>query len=147
RWVLLLLGVAAYAPSLSAGFLYDDHLLIESNLALRSWPTWPQDFSSGVFHHLTASGTDFYRPLQTLSTRIEYSLWKLRPRPYHLTNLLLHLGNALLLYELLLALGCASLLATLTGSLFVTHPVIVEDLLMVSGRGELLGLFFTLACI
>jgi hypothetical protein len=147
RWVILLLGVAAYAPALSTGFLYDDHLLIENNSKLRSWTNLSQDFSSGVFQDTSSQGVEFYRPLQTLSTRIEYSLFRLHPLPYHLTNLLIHLGNTLLLYELFLLLGWGSWVALLASSLFVTHPVIVEDLLMVSGRGELMGFFFGLSSI
>jgi hypothetical protein len=143
RWAILLIGLAAYGPALRTGFLYDDHLLIETNPALRSWSgaTLRQDFTSGIFPH-TQSSVDFYRPVQTLSTRLEYTLWRLRPLPYHLTNLLLHLANALLLNELLLLLGAEALLAALAGGMFAAHPVIVEGLLMVSGRGELLGLFF-----
>jgi len=148
RAAILLLGLAAYAPALSTGFLYDDHILIESNPEIRSWSlsNVKHDFSTGIFND-SENGIGFYRPLQTLSTRIEYSLWKLNPLPYHLTNLLLHLGNALLLYELILMLGFEALTATLASCLFVTHPIIVEPLLMVSGRGEMLGFFFMLGCL
>jgi protein O-mannosyl-transferase len=142
---LLLLAFIAYGPALKTGFLYDDHILIEGNPSLRSWSpeTLRRDFSSGVFS--AKGGLDFYRPLQILSTRIEYTLFKLNPFPYHMTNLLLHAGSALLLYQLFLLLGFGGLAALLAGALFAVHPIIVEPMLMVSGRGEMLGLFFGLA--
>src|SRR5262245_44048012 len=101
--LLVLLGFLAYGPTLRVGFLYDDHILIESNPALRSWSpsVLKNDLSTGMFRHPRGQGTDFFRPLQTWSTRLEYSLFGLHPFPYHLTNWLFQVGNALLLYILL----------------------------------------------
>src|SRR4029077_5652232 len=64
---LALLAVIAYAPALRTGFLYDDHLLIESNPWIRTWSAKAlhHDFSSGIFN--TSEPIDFFRPLQTLS--------------------------------------------------------------------------------
>src|SRR5204862_7072498 len=139
----ILLGLAAYSPALPTGFIYDDHILIDSIPFIRSWSiaNLRHDFSSGVFDY-PGTHAGFFRPIQILSTRMEYSLWQLHPFPYHLTNLLLHLGNALLLYELLLAMGFMLWAALLASCLFVAHPIIVEDLLMVSGRGDMLVFFF-----
>jgi protein O-mannosyl-transferase len=146
RLILLFLTVVAYGPALKTGFLYDDHILIESNPSLRSWSsqTLLRDFSSGVFPK-SAKGPDFFRPLQIMTTRIEYSLFKLHPLPYHFTNLLLHGGCVLLLFQLFLLLGFSSLIALIASALFAAHPVIVEPMLMVSGRGEMLGFVFGLA--
>jgi tetratricopeptide (TPR) repeat protein len=143
--LLLCIGIAAWAPALPTGFLYDDHLLIESNPGLYAWSgeNLKRDFTSGVFS-AGPNKVPFYRPLQTLTTRLEFTLVQRHPLLYHVTNLALHLGNTLLLYELLLALGFTGLTALLASCLFVAHPIIVEPMLMVSGRGEQLGLFFTL---
>jgi hypothetical protein len=73
---IVLLGLAAYAPVLSTGFLYDDHLLIESNEALRDWSTVSRDFTQSIFGPNSPSG--LYRPLQSVMNRVEYSLWRLQ---------------------------------------------------------------------
>ena len=39
--------------------------------------------------------TFYYRPLQHLSYRLDYSLWGLYPDGYHTLNILLHIGNAI----------------------------------------------------
>ena len=145
RLAIVILGLAAYGPAILTPFLYDDHILIESNPAVHTLSiSGIQDtLTTGIFEHPRGEA-DFYRPLQVLSIQIEYALWHLNPLPYHVTNLIFHIGNALLVNELLIALGLDLLLAGLAASLFAVHPIIVEDLLMVSGRGELMGLFFML---
>ena len=55
------------------------------------------------------------------------------------------MGNAILLTELLLLLGFSSAAALATGSLFAVHPIIVSELLMVSGLPEIMCFFFSLA--
>src|SRR3989338_8816354 len=98
------LALTAYAPTLRMGFLWDDHVMIEANPALHqwSWQNLKHDFTTDVFDH---QGDPYYRPAQTLMNRLDYTLWGARPVGFHLTNLLFHLANALLIAELVLALG------------------------------------------
>ncbi len=144
RLMIALLAFTAYLPTLGTGFLWDDHVTVEANASLRTWSleNLKHDFSTDVFD---GQGDPYYRPLATLISRMDYSVWGLRPAGYHLTNLLFHLGNALLIAELILALGFPLLTAFLAGSLFAVHPIGVEQLMIVSGRAELMGLFFTLS--
>src|SRR6185437_5845643 len=144
RLLLVLLGLAAYWPVLRVGFEWDDHFTIEANPAIRSWSVenLRHDFTTGLFN--SPSSTDFYRPLQTLSDRIDFSLWGERPFGYHLTNLAFHLLSALLVTELLVAIGIRAPAGWLTGCLFAVHPVIVSELLMVTGRAEPMSFAFSL---
>src|SRR6266446_1617178 len=100
-FVLLVLGLTAYAPVLQVGFLWDDHVLIEENPYIRSWSldNLRHDFSTTVSNGIGDAG--YLRPAVTWSNRLDYSMWKLHPSGYHATSLALHLGNTLLLYELL----------------------------------------------
>ena len=140
--VFAVLGLTAFWPVLRLGFQLDDHVTIEANPQLRQW-------SAATLHddvHPTRRSTDdlYYRPLQSLVNRLEYTAWGLRPFGYHLVNLLLHIANAALQCELLLAVGCPPLAATVACALFVVHPIIVSELMMASGLPELLSLFFCL---
>lgn len=123
--------------------MWDDHVMIEMNPWIRSWsvPNLKHDFLHDVFD---GHGDLYYRPAQTLSDRVDYTLWKLNPFGYHLTNLTVHAVNAVLLSELLLALGFLPMTALLTGCLFAVHPIVVEQIMIIAGRAELFGLCFGL---
>jgi hypothetical protein len=143
--LVVFLGFVAFAPTLRLGFQFDDHDYIESNLSLRHWdiPALKHDFLPG-----TRGPQEFYyRPLQSLLNRLLYSAWGLNPFGYHLTNLILHIGNAVLVMELLLALSLSPWAAVATGSLFAVHPIIVSELMMVSGIPEIMSFFFSLLCL
>jgi hypothetical protein len=149
RWLhpalLTFLGLVAFAPTLRGPFQFDDHAYIETNPYLRRWDgtALGHDFHPGPE---SPQGT-YFRPLQTFVNRIQYSAVGLNPGAYHLTNLLLHIGNAVLLTELLLLAGFSSLAALAAGSLFAVHPIIISELLMVSGLPEIMCFFFTLAAL
>lgn len=85
-----------------------------------------------------------YAPVQIISYMVDFELWGLNPRGYLLTNLLLHLGNGLLFYALLLRAG-AGRVAALTGALiFLIHPVQVESVVWIAQRKNLLAMTFFL---
>lgn len=144
--MVAVLAVTAFIPTLKTGFMWDDHVMIEANPALRSWSAQnlKHDFTSDVFDH---HGDPYYRPMQTIANRVDYTIWGLHAIGFHLTNLLFHIGNALLTMELILALGYLPLTALLAGCLFAVHPIVVEQLMIIAGRAELMGLFFLLAAI
>lgn len=144
--LILLFTLLAYGPALNAPFLFDDHQAIERNDDVKHWDarSWRHDF------HLDADspwGQAYFRPFQMLTHRIDVTLWGLNPRGHHLTNLVIHLGCAWLLFELVLLLGLGMTTAACCGVLFGVHPIIVSELLMVSGRPELLSLFFCLGAL
>lgn len=96
---------------------------------------------------LTHSGSHkSFRPLCTLSFRLNYAVHGLRPRGYHLLNLALHaLVTALFtaLARPLLGRGPWSLLA---GLLFASHPVHTEAVAGVVGRADVgAAVFFLLS--
>src|SRR5919197_122430 len=89
--VLLIVAAtfAVYARALGHDFLtnWDDHLYVTDNEAVRGFTT----------EHLRAAFTRFfagnYAPIQIISYMADYSLWKLRPAGYVLTNVVLHAAN------------------------------------------------------
>jgi len=88
--------------------------------------------------------TGYYRPVSLISMWISSSLDEPSPFPYHLTNVLLHVINSLLLFQLLnlvLPPGGGPLLG---GLLFAVHPVHSESVAFVSGRTDLLATLFAL---
>ncbi len=145
-FMIMVLGITAYVPTLRMGFLWDDHVVIESNPRIREWSlqNLKKDFTSDIFDH---QGDPYFRPMTSVINRIDYSLWGMRAMGYHLTNLFFHLGNAVLSSELALVLGMSPLAAFIVGSLFAVHPIAVEQLMIVAGRAELMVFFFSMAAI
>ena len=143
---VVVLAFAAYAPTLKVGFLWDDHVIIVHNPWIRQW-SWNNLRHDFLSDNTQGHGDDYYRPLQAVSHRLDYSLWGLNPMGYHLSDLLFHAAAGLLLVQLVLALGFPSMTALLTGCLFVVHPGGIEQFLVASGRTTPLSYAFTLLCL
>lgn len=144
--IISLFGLLSFGATLRVGFMWDDHEMIEKNPVIKNWTLTNirHAFTSDVFD---GKGDAYYRPLQTLANMADYSLWGLNPFGYHLSNLLMHLFNALLLFVFLRRLLNDERLAFVTSLLFAIHPIIVEQLLIIAGRAELLSLLFMLAAL
>jgi tetratricopeptide (TPR) repeat protein len=137
--LIVAMTMAAYLPALNAGFIWDDDRYVTNNPLLTA--------PDGLRHiWFSFDSPSQYFPLTYTSFRIERSLWGLRPFGYHLTNLLLHIANVLLLWRLLARLNVPG--ALLAAGIFALHPVQVESVAWITERKNLLmGFFFLLALI
>ena len=144
-WLALLLAIATvfvYYPIHNCPFLnYDDNVYVTENLYVKSG--LQLDTVRWAFTTYDASN---WHPITWLSHAFDYQLFQLNPSGHHETNLLLHLGNVLLLLWLLWqATGCAGR-SLMVAALFALHPINVESVAWVSERKNLLSmLFFLLA--
>ncbi|HAL55425.1 MAG TPA: hypothetical protein DCP63_02815 [Bacteroidetes bacterium] len=140
--VVLLTAVTFFAfyPSLYNGFTNwdDDKILLNSPLIL--------DLSlSGIATMFTSVHYYHYHPLVTLTYAIEYHFWKFDAFVYHLTNLLLHIGNTLLVFWLVRSLRKGLLVPLVVALLFGVHPIHIESVVWVTERKDVLYAFFYLA--
>ncbi len=139
RWILLgllLLVVFSYAPALDAGFVWDDDANVTENHALRS--------ARGLANLWFRPGTTTqYYPLVYTTMWVEYQLFGLEPRVYHVINLLLHALSTLVLWRLLVLLRLPA--AGFAAALFAVHPVQVETVAWVTERKNLLSSLFYLS--
>jgi hypothetical protein len=67
-----------------------------------------------------------YHPLTITSLAVDYHLFQLEPLGYHVTNLILHLGNTTLVFVLIFLFGCNLTTAFITAIFFGVHPMHVE---------------------
>uniref|UniRef100_A0A8C9X3J9 dolichyl-phosphate-mannose--protein mannosyltransferase n=1 Tax=Sander lucioperca TaxID=283035 RepID=A0A8C9X3J9_SANLU len=131
-------AVGLYLNTLDADFCYDDSRAIKTNQDLLPETPWTNilydDFWGTL---LTHSGSHkSYRPLCTLSFRLNYTLHALRPWGYHLLNVVLHgLVTALFTAFSRPLLG-GGLWSVLAGLLFASHPVHTEAVAGVVGRAD-----------
>ncbi len=146
--VLVAVVLAIFLPIVSFQFThYDDDKQIIENLHIRSlrpgnvW--W-------IFTHFCITS---YYPVRLLSFAVDHHFWGLDPTGYHLTNVLLHAANVLLVFWLLLRLMAARsgiwqvVAAAVAAAIFAIHPVVVEPVAWIPGREELLMTLFALLCL
>ncbi len=92
--------------------------------------------------------TTFYfanwHPLTWISHLSDVQLFGLRPRGHHLTNLLLHIANTVLLFVVLFRMTKARWESVVVAALFALHPLHVESVAWVSERKDVLSTFFWL---
>lgn len=136
-----LLTLFAHVGGLRGQFVeWDDTTHITQNPAIRALTL---DNLRAMFTQPVAK---LYCPLTWLSFALDYQLWGRNPFGYHLTNLLLHLANTLLVLVLTYRLLANRPAAILTAAIFGVHPLRVESVAWATERKDVLfALFFLLA--
>jgi protein O-mannosyl-transferase len=139
--VLSTLCLISYLNCFQNNFVLDDEILIVNNPLIKASNFIPAIFKSSLFN----SPYDLmYRPIQLLSYSLDYSIWKLKPFGFHLTNVMLHLFNAILVYFLLNLLFNNRIISMAASTLFLVHPLHISSVTYISGRADLLASFFML---
>jgi len=140
------LAILLYCNTLNHGFVYDDRPAIVSNpLVTGSAPLSSlitSDFWGVPLSHTGSHKS--YRPLTSLSFKLDWLLAPGSPSQFHLTNLLLHALVTHLFHTLLLSLLPSSSTALMAALLFAAHPIHTEAVAGLVGRAELLSAFFFL---
>jgi len=127
-WPLLILTIAVFATfgnTLFNHFVWDDNYLIVSNPYIKNAAFIPQFFEGDLVQTTTSLHyqSGYYRPLSMLSFMADYHVWKLNPFGYHLTNILIHVLNTILIFYLVLLLLKNRALSFMTALLFAVHPI------------------------
>ncbi len=141
--LFLVLGASvAYSPVRRAEFLnYDDAYYVTQNAHIKAGLTW-KTFTWA----LTATEADNWHPLTWLSHALDCQLYGLNPTGHHITNVVLHVLNVLLLFLLLVGVTGAMGRSLLVAALFALHPFNVESVAWVAERKNVLStLLFLLA--
>jgi hypothetical protein len=116
--VIATAGLWIYGPVLHGSWLWDDDYLLQKNDLIHDpdglWNIW---FSPTTL-------IDYF-PITVSLEWLEWQIWPDDPFCYHLTNVILHVGSALLIWYLFSKLGLR--LAWLGGLFFAIHPVMVES--------------------
>ena len=119
--------------------LYDDNVYITDNPHVQSGFT-----GENIGWALTTTRSGNWHPLTWFSHMLDYQLFGLNPRGYHLTNLFLHIANSILLFLTLRWATFATWPSALVAALFAIHPLHVESVAWVAERKDVLSTFFWL---
>jgi len=163
--ILAAITFAVFSPTLSAGFVYDARLQILTDPFPHDPRNWPAVLSFAV---LGMDVLDFNRPVHLASIMLDAAIWGREPLGYHLTSILLHCANVVLLWFVLCDLlprggradgtagthepGTGGLTATGVAAfagaiLFAVHPVVTEAVCEPTFREDLLVATFTLGAV
>jgi tetratricopeptide (TPR) repeat protein len=139
------LGLAAlnflvYWQLTGARFLnFDDDAYVANNPSVTGGLTW-----AGARWALTAIDYFYWHPLTWLSHMLDCQVFGLNAGGHHLTNLLIHIANTLLVFALLRRMTGHQWRSGVVAALFSIHPLAVESVAWVAERKNLLGGFFCL---
>jgi protein O-mannosyl-transferase len=136
--VLAMVVLAAFWPALHCGFVnYDDPSYVTENWHVRHGLDGPD-----IRWAFTAVAASNWHPLTWLSHMLDCQLYDVRPAGHHLTSLLLHAANSVLLLCLLHRLTGALWRSVVVAAMFALHPLRVESVAWISERKDVLSSFF-----
>ena len=141
RWVglaLIAANLIVYASLKHHRFVnYDDDEYVTANAVVQSGLTW-----HGVSWAFTTGHAANWHPLTWLSHMLDVELYGLEPGAHHLTNLLFHIANTLLLFGLLHRMTGALGRSAFVAALFAVHPLHVESVAWLAERKDVLSTLF-----
>ncbi len=142
---LFFVPLILYLPTVFFGFSYfDDNVLILDNFDfLTNLSNFFQAFKEEVFHIPNFSAA-YYRPILTLSFMFDAQISGASPFFYHLTNVLYHTINSILVFIFLKKLKVSERIAFFLSLLFSIHPIITQAVAWIPGRNDSLLTLFTL---
>ena len=157
--VLVAVTVAVFSPTLSASFVYDARLQILTDPFLHDPSNWPDVLT---FRVLARDVLDFNRPVHLASLMLDAAVWGREPFGYHLTSVLLHAVNVLLVWSLSRRVAHVrvtdvrstqqggferGLAEMLPAVLFAVHPIVTEAVCEPTFREDLLATAFSLGAV
>ena len=151
--ILAGITVAVFSASLTADFVYDARLQILTDPFLHDPRNWANVLT---FRVLGLDVLDFNRPVHLASLLLDATVWGRNPFGYHLTSILLHAANVVLVWLVVRALldGPATgprathpLVPIVAALFFAVHPVVTEAVCEPTFREDLLAATFTLGAV
>lgn len=142
-WVILAVVLAFYGRALGRGFTSEDFLLVRF---LGENPPWRDLGSLFTSPWLEISVVKFWRPVSTLLYGIEIAAFGGHPAGYNVVHVLVHAGNAVLIWAIARRLGQADEIAPLAAALlFAVYPLHPNAVIWSASFATLFAATFLLA--
>ncbi|MGD0552938.1 MAG: tetratricopeptide repeat protein [Sedimentisphaerales bacterium] len=137
---LVLATAAAYQPMFKNGFVnFDDDVYVTENSNIKNGFTL-----QSILWALTSPYAENWHPLTWFSHILDYKLFGLNPAGHHLTNLMLHIINTLLLFLILQKMTGSTWPSAFVAAIFAIHPLHVESVAWIAERKDVLSALFWL---
>jgi len=117
---------------------------------IHDWQNWPAVLTGRV---LAMDVLDFNRPAMLASLMLDAAVWGRNPFGFHLTSMLLHVANVLLLWWLIRAVTGAegqtdkAFPVILAALVFAIHPIVAEAVCEPTFREDLLVALFSFSAL
>lgn len=128
---ILVLSLAVFQPALGGEFIWDDWQNIVDNRLIHA--------ADGLRRFWLSTENYDYWPLTSSTWWIEWRIFRFDTHGYHLVNLALHVGGAVVFWRILKLLRVRH--AWLIAALFAIHPVNVESVSWITERKNTLSMF------
>ena len=137
------LTLIVYLPARQFDFVnWDDPSYLTGNAHVQQGLTW-----ANVRWAVTTGHTPYWHPLTWLSHMLDVTLFGMDAGAHHVTNLILHLANTLLVFYLLRRMTGAARPALFVAAVFGVHPLHVESVAWLAERKDVLSALFLLLTI
>jgi tetratricopeptide (TPR) repeat protein len=138
--LLAVLVLAVHARALGNGFVsLDDEPYVTANPEVRAGLSW-----QGIRWAFTTTHEANWHPVTWISHMADVELFGLKPAGHHLTNILIHAANAVLVLLLFARMTGRVWSSATVAALFAMHPFRVESVAWVAERKDVLCALFGL---
>ena len=135
---LVAANIVVYAAVRRYDFVsFDDYSYVTGNPNVMAGLTW-----HGMLWAFTTGHAANWHPLTWLSHMLDVQLYGMHAGGHHLTNVLLHIVNTLLLFGVLHRMTGAVGRSGFVAALFAVHPLHVESVAWVAERKDVLSTLF-----
>jgi len=137
-FMLVLITLATYGNVRFHKFInFDDDIYVTDNQIVKQGLTlygvkWAFDFNE----------SGYWQPLTWLSHMLDIEIYGLDSGGHHITNLIIHLANTLLLFWVLFRMTGSVYRSAFVAALFAVHPLNVDSVAWIAERKNLLSTFF-----
>jgi len=143
--ILTLFGLLAYANAVNHPFVHDDVLFIQQNPHITKLDLGNFFIQPSVDDGEYTSINQYYRPLLDLVNKVLYRIVHLNPHGFHFFNILLHIINSFLVYNVIRVITDNKKgISLVTAIFFLLHPVQSEAVACISGISNLVFAFLCL---
>ena len=142
--IICLLVLIVFTSLLYWQSLYYDFVNLDDNAHVYENPVITSLQWENISEMFTGERMGNWIPLTQLSFAIDHHFGELDPMGYHVTNLLLHIFNVLLVFWLFLLLSKNVTFAFLISLMFSFHPMHVESVAWITERKDVLYAFYYL---
>ncbi len=116
---------------------FDDPLYVYENVHVKSGLN-----RAGLIWAFSTTHSANWHPLTWLSHMLDCQLYGLNPGGHHVTNVLFHMANSVLLFLVLYRMTSGLWMSAWVAALFALHPLHVESVAWVAERKDVLSTFF-----
>jgi hypothetical protein len=135
--VLVVVTLIAYLPAFRGGFIFDDNVFLTANPLIAA--------PDGLWRFWFSREAADYWPVTASTLWLEWRLWGMNATGYHATNVILHIGEILLLWAVLCRLHIPG--AFFGALIFAVHPLNAESVAWITQRKNLMAMLFYLLSI